>query len=186
MKDRMKAALWAWCKAYQKAVDENQFKRPVKHYFLDAYQLTVNDRFFDLPHTEQPLQKTTDGQTLGEACGTELPIAVKDVCVGQKCATCRWREDGTGLMPCRRHGPRRVDMENLTDDMLWPYVWPTDWCGEWEGKPMVEPPIITASTLKTFNDVVGNLEDPQDRAMLQPVVDKFKEWNRSSKNRKEV
>lgn len=48
MIDRMRKALLSWCKVYQKAVETGgETKRIVKDLFLESYQQTVNDRFFD-------------------------------------------------------------------------------------------------------------------------------------------
>jgi len=49
--EKMRETLLAWCKAYQKAIDclslGKNYKRFIMDYFLEVYQKTVNDRFFE-------------------------------------------------------------------------------------------------------------------------------------------
>lgn len=130
MQNRMKAALRAWCEAYQKELIDDDptplqilMKKWIKDQFLAAYKLTVNDRFFDAT------QETTDGRPRGDY--TIDPVAKTITYHSRQCATCRWREPGAGLMPCRRHAPTGIAKDGKTM-LQWPYIWPFDWCGEWD------------------------------------------------------
>ena len=144
--ERMRTALLAWCQAYQMGCKEQgPIMAFMKDYFLAAYQLTVNDRFFDTP--VQATQETTDGRTLGEACN---PTFLSE----HHCRDCRWflkaiikveaiklgytyeRIDGF----CRRHAPIRVEGSGITD-LQWPNVLFEDCCGDWE-QEWIDPPKI--------------------------------------------
>lgn len=147
MQNRMKAALLAWCKAYETAVNlEGTAKKAAKDFFLAAYQQTVGDRFCD--SLIQPEQETTDGRTLGEASRTNAPTFLSE----HHCRDCRWflkaiitvdaikkgytyeRIDGF----CRRHAPIRVEGSGITD-LQWPNVLFNDCCGDWEDE-WIDPP----------------------------------------------
>ena len=112
MQDRMKAALWAWCEAFQKAANEQpHIMEFMKDYFLAVYQRTVNGQFFYTPDLEQPQQKTTDGRTLGEACGTELPIVevnTTECSNAVSCPKCTNWQIWSGEFNCRCQKERLV------------------------------------------------------------------------------